>query len=110
MQLRSYRTGAQLDSSTSMPYKETMGAALADTTVYEKRVGKYLRTEERHAMELHVASNPEIHPILAGTGGVRKARWGRQGTGKRGGVRVVYFYRSTASVVYFLDIYAKTEK
>jgi hypothetical protein len=41
---------------------------------------------------------------------VRKARWGRHGKGKRGGVRVIYFYRSAAAVVYFLDIYAKSEK
>jgi hypothetical protein len=61
-------------------------------------------------MELHVAGNPEIHPIVSGTGGVRKARWGRRGKGKRGGVRVIYFYRSTSDVVYFLDIYAKNEK
>jgi hypothetical protein len=50
------------------------------------------------------------HPVVAGTGGVRKARWGRQGKGKRGGVRVIYFYLSTAGVVYFLDIYAKAAK
>ena len=61
-------------------------------------------------MELHVAANPEIHPIVPGTGGVRKARWGRRGKGKRGGVRVIYFYRSISDVVYFLDIYAKGEK
>ncbi|HVC00016.1 MAG TPA: type II toxin-antitoxin system RelE/ParE family toxin [Candidatus Dormibacteraeota bacterium] len=61
-------------------------------------------------MELHVAGDPEIHPVVAGTGGVRKARWGRPGKGKRGGVRVIYFYRSTADVIYFLDIYAKTTK
>ena len=87
-----------------------MSAAIAYTSVYEKRVGKALRAEEREAMELHVADNPEIHPIVAGTGGVRKARWGRHGKGKRGGVRVIYFYRSTSDVVYFLDIYAKSEK
>ena len=29
-------------------------------------------------MEQHVADNPEIHPIVAGTGGVRKARWGHR--------------------------------
>ena len=65
---------------------------------------------KRNAMELHVAGNPEIHAVVAGTGGVRKARWGRQGKGKRGGVRVIYFYRSVADVVYFLDIYAKAVK
>jgi len=93
-----------------MPYKDKMGAAIAYTRVYQKRAGKVLSPEERGAMELHVAGNPEIHPVVAGTGGVRKARWGRQGKGKRGGVRVIYFYRSANDVVYFLDIYAKSEK
>ncbi len=50
-----------------MPYKKDMSAAIAYTTVYEKRVGKVLRAEERNAMELHVAHHPEIHPV----GGVR---------------------------------------
>lgn len=35
---------------------------------------------------------------------------GLHGKGKRGGVRVIYLYRSVADVVYFLDIYAKAEK
>lgn len=46
--------------------------AIAYTSVYEKRVGKVLRVEERHAMELHVAHHPEIHPVVAGTGGFEK--------------------------------------
>ena len=93
-----------------MPYNKKMSAAIAHTSVYEKRVGKVLRVEERNAMELHVAETREMHPVVAGTGGVRKARWGRQGKGKRGGVRVIYFYRSAADVVYVLDIYAKPAK
>jgi len=99
-----------LDHHPSMPYNEKMSAAIAYTSIYAKRVEKVLRADERDAMELHVAENPEIHPVVAGTGGVRKARWGRQGKGKRGGVRVIYFYRSAADVVYFLDIYAKAAK
>ena len=83
-----------------------MSAAIAYTSVYAKRVEKVLRAGERDAMEHHVAENPEIHLVVAGTGGVRKARWGRQGKGKRGGVRVIYFCRLAADVVYFLDIYA----
>ena len=93
-----------------MPYKYLVSASIAYTRVYEKRIDKILRPEERLAMELHVADDPERHPVVAGTGGVRKARWGRHGKGKRGGVRVVYFYRSAPDVVYFLDIYAKAEK
>ncbi len=93
-----------------MPYTPKMSAAIAYTSVYAKRAEKVLGAEQRDAMEFHVAENPEIHPVVAGTGGVRKARWGRHGKGKRGGVRVIYFYRSAADLVYFLDIYAKTAK
>ncbi len=93
-----------------MPYKWIVSASIAYTRVYETRAGKTLRAEERLAMELYIADAPERHPVVPGTGGVRKARWGRHGKGKRGGVRVVYFYRATTDVVYFLDIYAKAEK
>ena len=87
-------SGFDLTSSPSIPYKEMMSAAIAYTSVYEKRVGKVFRTEERNAMELHVTHHPEKHRVVAGPGGIRKARWGRQGKGKRGGAWVIYFYRS----------------
>jgi hypothetical protein len=87
-----------------------MSSGVVYTGVYAGRVDKILRRDERDAMELHIATNPEIHPVVAGTGGVRKARWRREGMGKRGGVRVIYFYRSSAGLVYFLDVYSKAEK
>lgn len=53
---------------------------------------------------------PDAHPVVPGTGGVRKARWARPGMGKRGGLRVVYYFLVRAGLVYMLDIYAKNEK
>jgi hypothetical protein len=50
------------------------------------------------------------HPVIPGTGGVRKARGARSGMGKRGGVRAVYYFLVRADFVYMLDIYAKNEK
>jgi len=61
-------------------------------------------------MELHIIQNPEAHPVIAGAGGVRKARWGRLGQGKRGGVRAIYYFTSLVGTVYMLDIYAKNQK
>ena len=55
-----------------MTYNEDVSGTIAYTGVYEKRVGKILRAEERNAMELHVVHNPEIHPVVAGTGGFEK--------------------------------------
>jgi hypothetical protein len=44
------------------------------------------------------------------TGGLRKIRWPRPGTGKRGGVRVVYFCHDDSMPLYLLLIYAKAER
>ena len=48
--------------------------------------------------------------MVPGTGGVRKARWGRQGKGKRAGVRVIFYYWSPDNEVYLIAIYAKSAK
>jgi len=41
---------------------------------------------------LYLAMNPDAGTIMPETGGVRKLRWGVQGRGKSGGVRVIYYY------------------
>lgn len=64
--------------------------------------------EERSDFVDFIARNPEAGDVIPGTGGIRKIRWSRRGTGKRGGVRVVYFYHSRAVPIYLLAIYAKS--
>jgi hypothetical protein len=61
-------------------------------------------------MECFISLNPERHPVVSGTGGFRKARWGRQGRGKSGGVRAVYYFAPSPDIVYMADVYAKNEK
>ncbi len=43
------------------------------------------------------------------SGGIRKVRWRRAGTGKSGGVRVIYFTRTAEEEVVFLLMYAKAK-
>lgn len=45
--------------------------------------------------------------VIPGSGGCRNVRWSRQGTGKRGGVRVIDFNRLESGVIHLLVIYAK---
>ena len=47
--------------------------------------------------------------MIPGTGGVRKLRWSRPGSGKRGGARVVYFYYRPDCPLYLLLAYAKAQ-
>lgn len=48
--------------------------------------------------------------MMEGTGGIRKIRWCRTGQGKRGGVRVIYYYHSGRMPLYLLTLFAKGEK
>jgi len=57
-----------------------------------------------------VGGNPGAGEIIPGAGGVRKIRWELQGTGKRGGVRVIYYYHNERLPVFLLSAYAKNQK
>lgn len=45
--------------------------------------------------------------LVAGTGGVRKMRFGGRSRGKRGGLRVIYYYRAALGRIYLITVYAK---
>lgn len=54
--------------------------------------------------------NPEAGNVIPGTDGVRKLRWGYQGRGKRGGARVIYYFRDLNMPLYMIAVYKKSEK
>jgi hypothetical protein len=66
--------------------------------------------EERSAFVDFIAANPEEGDVIPETGGIRKVRWRRRGSGKRGGVRVIYFYHDADMPLYLLMIYAKARQ
>jgi hypothetical protein len=57
-----------------------------------------------------VAANPKKGDVIAGTGGARKLRWAAKGQGKRGGVRIIYYYYATEYEIYLITAYAKNQK
>lgn len=60
----------------------------------------------------HLAENPEAHDVIQGLGAACGARWRQKsrGKGKRGGVRIIYFFALSAGFLALLDIYSKAEK
>lgn len=47
---------------------------------------------------------------MQGTGGIRKLRWSRGNKGKRGGVRIIYYYHDERIPLYLLTIFGKNER
>lgn len=56
-----------------------------------------------------IACNAEAGDVIAGTNGLRKVRWSRQGMGRRGGSRVIYFNRLASGEIVLLLVYAKAK-
>lgn len=56
-------------------------------------------------------ADPEAGDVIQGTGGLRKMRFAdaRRGKGKRGGLRVVYFWWSAGMQFWFYTLYDKDE-
>ena len=54
-----------------------------------------------------LAANPTAGVVVPGSGGVRKLRWGSRDSGKRGGVRVIYYNQSLDELIWLLTIYGK---
>ncbi len=82
---------------------------LKETSFFTKRVEKLLDRESYRLLQLRLVEDPEAGSLIQGTGGLRKIRWQGSGRGKRGGVRVVYYWATQEEVVLLLLVYAKNE-
>src|SRR5260221_13713316 len=87
-----------------------MKATLIHTARFDAEISALLNAEEISEMEFAIGCAPETHPVVKDTGGVRKARWARQGRGKSGGIRVIYFYVGHRGVGYLKTGFPKKEK
>lgn len=61
-----------------------------ESQLFTKLWPEYWSEEERAEFAVFIANAPKVGDVIPGSGGCRKIRWTRAGTGKRGGVRVIY--------------------
>lgn len=84
--------------------------AIAEFPSFSSRVGSSITSEERDELIDHLARNPEAGDEITGTGGVRKIRWRGKGKGKRGGIRVIYYFYNESAPLFLLTVYGKGEQ
>jgi hypothetical protein len=78
--------------------------------VFTKQVQDAMTDEEYRELQLSLVARPDQGAVIAGTGGLRKVRWGTEGRGKRGGVRVIYYWATEEGVIFLLLLYPKNEQ
>ena len=83
---------------------------VAELPEYMRLAAKLLGEDDRRAVLEYLAAHPKAGDLIEGTGGVRKLRWGRDGRGKSGGVRIIYYVHSDLMPLYLLTLFAKNER
>lgn len=80
-----------------------------ETPVFRKIIDRLLTDEEHRFLQLSLAVEPRQGQVIPQSGGIRKMRFATQGSGKRGGVRVLY-YLDLPDTVYMLYAYSKAQQ
>jgi len=81
-----------------------------ETPIFTEDVESDLSVEEYRQLQVVLLLRPTQGALIRGSGGVRKLRWGRPGMGKRGGLRVIYFWEASSETFYMLMVYRKNDQ
>ena len=83
---------------------------IVETSIFTRQVLKQLSDDEYHKLQVVLANRPNAGVLIQGSGGLRKIRWTTQGRGKRGGVRIIYYWAVKQERVLMLFLYPKNER
>ncbi len=88
-----------------------MKALFVEMPAFIRHRSDYLDDEGLRALQNALLENPEAGDVIEGTGGLRKVRHAdpRRGKGKRGGLRVIYYWWDSRRQIWLFTLYDKDE-
>ena len=78
-----------------------------ESPLFTKFWPDYWSMDEHGEFMAFIAGNPDAGDVIPGSGGCRKVRWGAGGKGKRGGLRVIYYWWLGGSQYWLFTLYGK---
>jgi hypothetical protein len=83
-----------------------------ETPAFTRHIVALMSDADYAALQGALIVDPEAGDLIQGTGGLRKIRWQEQqrGKGKRGGVRIIYYWYEPRTVIYMLLAYSKGQR
>lgn len=82
-----------------------------EAPAFTRYAPEYLDDASFSALQQRLLANPDSGDVMPGTGGFRKMRWADpgRGRGRRGGLRVIYFYFASEQQIWLMTLYGKNE-
>lgn len=86
-----------------------MDAQFIELPAFERHRSEYLDDDGFRSLQILLMSDPEAGDVIEGTGGLRKLRFAdtRRAKGKRGGLRVIYYWWNAGPQFWLFTIYDK---
>jgi hypothetical protein len=86
-------------------------AVFVELPAFERHRAEYLDDDDFRELQRSLILYPEAGDSIPGTGGLRKLRFAdkRRGKGKRGGLRVIYYWWDSGSQFWLFTVYDKDE-
>ncbi|HEX8320095.1 type II toxin-antitoxin system RelE/ParE family toxin [Longimicrobium sp.] len=83
---------------------------IVETPLFTRHVEELLSPESYRDLQIVLLDDPTVGPVIPRTGGIRKVRWAGSGRGKRGGVRVIYYFAVARDRLLMLYVYPKNQQ
>lgn len=80
-----------------------------ETPIYTEDVSAIFSDEEYRELQNFLVEHPKSGALIKGSGGLRKLRWKLPDSGKSGGIRNIYYFYESESVIYMIYIYKKSQ-
>jgi len=80
-----------------------------ETSIFTREIQRFLPDESYRMLQSVLMLRPDAGSVIRGSGGLRKIRWGLPGSGKRGALRIIYFW-SPPDTIFMLFPYRKTDQ
>jgi hypothetical protein len=82
-----------------------------EAPAFTRRLSGYLSDDDYGELQARLRASPESGDVMPGTGGFRKLRWAdaRRGKGRRGGLRIIYYYFASDHQIWLMTLYDKSE-
>ncbi len=81
---------------------------IIETSVFTRLIRELMEDEDYRELQVSLVQNPDKGDLIPGSGGLRKVRWKTTGKGKRGGIRIIYYWMRSDDQLRMLYAYPKT--
>jgi len=87
-----------------------LNMVIVETQVFTKLITDLLPDEKYRELQNALLAYPEAGDVIEGGVGLRKLRWGTEHTGKRGGLRIIYFWVPEDQKLFLVTVYKKSRQ